>query len=112
VAVVERPVPRPSPGEMRDELDHCGICGSDIHLLHEGWVGDRFGLVAGHEFTGRIVAFGEEAAAGGSATPWWPAPHLAAAVAGAALLLELTVNGSFVYDHDGFERRSSGTCCP
>lgn len=59
VAVEERPVPRPSPGEVLVEVDHCGICGSDIHLLHEGWAGDRLGLVAGHEFTGRIVALGE-----------------------------------------------------
>jgi (R,R)-butanediol dehydrogenase/meso-butanediol dehydrogenase/diacetyl reductase len=40
------------------EMDHCGICGSDIHMLLEGW-GDKPGLVAGHEFTGSIAALGE-----------------------------------------------------
>ena len=40
------------------EVDHCGICGSDIHMLLEGW-GDKPGLVAGHEFTGKVVALGE-----------------------------------------------------
>ncbi len=59
VVVEERPVPSPGPGEVLVEVDHCGICGSDIHLLHEGWAGDRPGLVAGHEFTGRIVALGD-----------------------------------------------------
>ena len=59
VAVEERPVPRPSGGEVLVEVDHCGICGSDIHLLHEGWAGNRPGLVAGHEFSGRIVALGD-----------------------------------------------------
>src|SRR5271165_3411737 len=55
VVVEERPVPRPGSGEVLVEMDHCGICGSDIHLLLEGW-GDKPGLVAGHEFTGSIAA--------------------------------------------------------
>jgi L-iditol 2-dehydrogenase len=56
VVVEERPVPRPAADEVLVEVDHCGICGSDIHLLLEGW-GEQ-GLVAGHEFTGSIVALG------------------------------------------------------
>lgn len=58
VVVEERPVPRPGTGEVLVEVDHCGICGSDIHLLLDGW-GDKPGLVAGHEFTGAIAALGE-----------------------------------------------------
>ncbi len=51
-------MPRPGPGEVLVEVDHCGICGSDIHLLLEGW--GQEGLVAGHEFTGVIAALGDE----------------------------------------------------
>jgi L-iditol 2-dehydrogenase len=59
VVVEERPVPQPGPGEVLVEVDHCGICGSDIHMLLDGW-GDKSGLVAGHEFTGSIAALGRE----------------------------------------------------
>jgi (R,R)-butanediol dehydrogenase/meso-butanediol dehydrogenase/diacetyl reductase len=57
VEVEERPVPSPGPGEVLVEVDHCGICGSDIHLLFEGWAG-KPGLVAGHEYTGSVFAVG------------------------------------------------------
>jgi (R,R)-butanediol dehydrogenase/meso-butanediol dehydrogenase/diacetyl reductase len=58
VTVEERPVPQPGPGQVLVEVDHCGICGSDIHLLLEGW-GNKPGLVAGHEYTGTVAALGE-----------------------------------------------------
>jgi (R,R)-butanediol dehydrogenase/meso-butanediol dehydrogenase/diacetyl reductase len=58
VVVEERPVPAPGPGEVLVEVDHCGICGSDIHLLLDGWA-EKPGLVAGHEFSGAIAALGD-----------------------------------------------------
>ena len=58
VEVEQRPVPRPGSGQVLVEVDHCGICGSDIHLLLEGWAG-KPGLVAGHEWTGTIAALGD-----------------------------------------------------
>ncbi len=57
VIVEERPVPSPAYGEVLLEVDHCGICGSDIHMLLDGWA-DKPGRVAGHEFTGTIAALG------------------------------------------------------
>jgi len=60
VVVEERPVPRPGPDEVLVEVDHCGICGTDIHLLLDGW--GRPGIVAGHEFTGHVADLGPGAA--------------------------------------------------
>lgn len=57
VAVEERPVPAAGAGDVLIEVDHCGICGSDIHLILEGW--GRPGSVFGHESVGTIVALGE-----------------------------------------------------
>jgi (R,R)-butanediol dehydrogenase/meso-butanediol dehydrogenase/diacetyl reductase len=58
ITVENRPVPRPGPGQVLVRVHHCGICGSDIHQLRDGW-GFRPGAVAGHEWTGSIAALGE-----------------------------------------------------
>jgi (R,R)-butanediol dehydrogenase/meso-butanediol dehydrogenase/diacetyl reductase len=57
VILEERPVPSPGPGEVVVEVSHCGICGSDLHLMLEGWGGP--GSVHGHEFSGVIAAVGD-----------------------------------------------------
>lgn len=76
VEVEERPVPRPGPGEVMVEVDHCGICGSDIHLLLEGWAHNP-GKVAGHEWTGTVAAVGDgvTAWAVGDAVVGGPSPR-------------------------------------
>lgn len=69
--VEEIPVPEPGPGEVRIEVDACGICASDMKCWLGGelfWGSDgKSGYceppaVAGHEFAGRVVALGEGAA--------------------------------------------------
>lgn len=57
VLVEERTVPQPAAGQVLVEVAYCGICGSDLHLLMEGWGGP--GSVHGHEFSGTIVALGD-----------------------------------------------------
>lgn len=56
VAAEDRPVPRPGPGEVLVEVDHCGVCGSDIHLMLDGWGAP--GKVFGHEFAGVVAETG------------------------------------------------------
>ena len=59
LAVEARPVPRPGPDELVVRVHSCGICGSDIHQLRDGW-GSRPGTVAGHEWSGTIAAVGDD----------------------------------------------------
>ncbi len=62
LAILERPEPVPGPGEALVEVEACGICGSDVHVLavppgHPATPG----VILGHEFVGRIVGLGEGA---------------------------------------------------
>jgi L-iditol 2-dehydrogenase len=58
ISVEERPVPDPGPGEVLVEVSHCGVCGSDLHMMLDGW--GEPGGVGGHEWSGRIAALGPD----------------------------------------------------
>ena len=64
IGVEERPVPEPGTGEVLVEVAYCGICGSDLHIMIEGW--GKPGTVGGHEYTGTV------AAVGAGVTQWSP----------------------------------------
>ena len=59
VELMDMPEPRARAGEVVIEVEFCGICGTDIHILH-----DEFPywppVILGHEFSGRIVDAGAE----------------------------------------------------
>lgn len=71
----ERPVPTPGPGQVLVQVDHCGICGSDIHLILDGW--GKPGTIFGHEFSGTVVQVGpgEERWAIGDQVVGGPSPR-------------------------------------
>jgi 2-desacetyl-2-hydroxyethyl bacteriochlorophyllide A dehydrogenase len=50
------PVPDVGPGQVLVAVDLCGVCGTDLHMVLEGW-GQR-GSWGGHEWTGRVAAVG------------------------------------------------------
>ena len=58
LGVEERPVPTVGPRDVLLEVSHCGICGSDIHFVLDGW--GTPGSVEGHEWSGRVVAVGAD----------------------------------------------------
>src|SRR5438309_1769851 len=47
IAVDVKPVPVPGDGEVLVEVSHCGVCGTDIHMVIEGW--GQPGTVGGDE---------------------------------------------------------------
>ena len=54
--------PAPGPGDVVIAVEACGLCGSDVHAIENGFT--RPGQVLGHEFSGRI------AEVGASVTDW------------------------------------------
>lgn len=55
--MVERPVPRPGPGELLISVSACGVCRTDLHIL-DGEVRGRLPIIPGHEIVGRVVSLG------------------------------------------------------
>jgi threonine dehydrogenase-like Zn-dependent dehydrogenase len=58
VEIEDYPVPELGPDDVLLEVSHCGVCGSDIHFVLEGW--GRPNSVGGHEYTGVVAAVGSE----------------------------------------------------
>ncbi|MFM8230640.1 MAG: alcohol dehydrogenase catalytic domain-containing protein, partial [Chthoniobacterales bacterium] len=51
--------PKPLDDEEVDvAVDYCGICHSDLSMLHNHWGMTQFPFVPGHEISGRVVAAG------------------------------------------------------
>jgi uncharacterized zinc-type alcohol dehydrogenase-like protein len=47
------------PFDVLVEVETCGICHSDIHMIDDDWRLSRYPLVPGHEVVGKVVAKGE-----------------------------------------------------
>lgn len=58
VEVQQRPLPALGRRDVLLRVSHCGVCGTDLHLVLEGW--GRPDSIGGHEFSGRIVARGAD----------------------------------------------------
>jgi 2-desacetyl-2-hydroxyethyl bacteriochlorophyllide A dehydrogenase len=57
LSLEQREVPHLGPRDVLLEVSHCGVCGSDIHFVLEGW--GQPGSIEGHEYSGRVVAVGD-----------------------------------------------------
>ena len=60
VEIEERPLPELGPRDVLLRVSHCGVCGTDLHLVVDGW--GRSGAIAGHEYAGWVAAVGAEVA--------------------------------------------------
>jgi propanol-preferring alcohol dehydrogenase len=57
LTLAERADPAPSPDEVSIEVEACGICRTDVHIV-EGEVAARLPIVPGHQAAGRIARVG------------------------------------------------------
>lgn len=67
-------IPAPTGGEALVEIDYCGICGTDLHFVLDGW--GRPDSVFGHEWSGTVVD------GAGALTPGTPVVGLPAVACG------------------------------
>ncbi len=49
------------PEEVEVQVEHCGICHSDLAMIDSEWGPSSYPLVPGHEVVGRVVALGDQA---------------------------------------------------
>ncbi len=56
IDVEDYPTPTVGPDDVLLEVSHCGVCGSDIHFVLEGWSAPN--RVHGHEYSGTVVSVG------------------------------------------------------
>ncbi|OBZ75067.1 NADP-dependent alcohol dehydrogenase 7 [Grifola frondosa] len=55
--------PKPfAPEDVEIAITHCGVCGSDLHTLSQGWGQSKLPLIVGHEIVGKVTRVGEKVA--------------------------------------------------
>ncbi|PFH50979.1 hypothetical protein AMATHDRAFT_60191 [Amanita thiersii Skay4041] len=63
IHLVQKPRPKPGPGQVLVHVRATGICGSDIHFWQHGRIGDSMVVTdecgAGHESAGEVIEIGE-----------------------------------------------------
>lgn len=57
VALADLAVPEPGPDEIRVRVAYAGICGTDIHIIHDEYAADM-PVTLGHEYSGVVDAAG------------------------------------------------------
>jgi 2-desacetyl-2-hydroxyethyl bacteriochlorophyllide A dehydrogenase len=58
-SIEDVPRPRPGAGEVVVQVELCGVCGTDLHVLDGEHRAVTFPVIAGHEFVGTVVALGQ-----------------------------------------------------
>ncbi|EMD32150.1 hypothetical protein CERSUDRAFT_99832 [Gelatoporia subvermispora B] len=49
-----------APDDVEIAITHCGVCGSDVHTLTQGWGESKLPLVVGHEIIGHVTRVGDK----------------------------------------------------
>ena len=59
VRLMDVPIPEPKDDEVQIKVMACGICGTDVHIMHEQYQHTP-PVILGHEFTGVITKLGKD----------------------------------------------------
>jgi propanol-preferring alcohol dehydrogenase len=59
LAMRERRLPEPAPGELLIAIAACGVCRTDLHVVDGELPEPKLPLVPGHEIVGRVAAIGQ-----------------------------------------------------
>ena len=59
--LADLPLPEPGPGQVRLEIDACGICHTDLHTAEGDLELPKLPVVPGHQVVGRVAERGEGA---------------------------------------------------
>jgi len=54
----ERSIPQPAAGEILVEIEACGVCRTDLHVVDGELPQPKLPIVPGHEIVGRVAALG------------------------------------------------------
>lgn len=63
ISIEQRDIPAIGPRDALVEVNYVGVCGSDMALFDQGFIGDsyvEFPMVLGHEAAGTVVSVGSE----------------------------------------------------
>jgi alcohol dehydrogenase, propanol-preferring len=60
LALEELPLPDPGPGELRVQVEACGVCRTDLHVADGELPDPKLPLVLGHQIVGVVDAVGAE----------------------------------------------------
>src|SRR5258707_15210309 len=58
LVLLDRPVPKPGPGELLIRVLRCGVCRTDLHLAEGDLPPKRPDVTPGHEVVGEVVQAG------------------------------------------------------
>lgn len=58
IRVIEKEIPTPKEDEVLIRIKACGVCGTD-HSLYTGGFPANYPVIIGHEFSGEVVAIGD-----------------------------------------------------
>jgi len=57
--LLEKPDPKPGPGEVLVKISACGVCRTDLHVVDGDLTEPKLPIIPGHEIVGTIGALGE-----------------------------------------------------